>query len=154
MGLILSESSQTPALPWRTRIDSAITPVYNERMNTPEVVVQASIDAYNAHDLDGYMACFIPAATFGQLGGRILLDSREAMRGFYGQFFAERPTVHCTIRSRSTMGPFVIDLQEIGSPELAGEAQAPMQAMVISEVREGRIAKIWYAPLSGGSPAH
>ena len=123
-------------------------------MDTAEIVVQTSVDAYNAHDLDGYIACFTPAATFGQLGGRVLLDSRDAMRGFYGQFFAERPNVHCTVRSRSVMGPFVIDLQEVGSPELADEAQAPMQAMVISEVREGRIAKVWYAPLSGGSPAH
>ncbi len=133
---------------------SAFTFVYNITMNTPEIVVQTSIDAYNAHDLDNYIACFTPAATFGQLGGRILLDSREAMRGFYEQFFAERPTVHCTVRSRSVMGSFVIDLQEVGSPELAHEAQAPMQAMVISEVREGRIAKVWYSPLAGDAAAH
>jgi hypothetical protein len=41
-------------------------------MDTPESVVQASIDAYNAHDVNAYIALFTPAATFGQLGGRIL----------------------------------------------------------------------------------
>jgi hypothetical protein len=39
------------------------------------------------------------------------------------------------------MGAFVIDHQQI-----AGADQPPMQAMVLSEVREGRIVKVWYAP--------
>ena len=121
-----------------------------ERTETtsPEAVVQASIDAYNAHDLDAYIATFVPAATFGQLGGRVLLDSRDAMKGFYRQFFEARPTARCAIRQRTVMGSFVVDLQEI-----SGDDQAPMQAMVISEVEDGRIRKVWYTPLSGGEPA-
>ena len=114
---------------------------------SPETVVQRSINAYNAHDVEAYIATFTPAATFGQLGGRILLDSRDAMKGFYQQMFAARPTVRCDIRQRSVMGPFVIDLQEI-----SGEGQPGMQAMVLSEVREGRISKVWYSPLAAGSP--
>lgn len=131
-------------------------------MDTPEAVVQANIDAYNAHDLDAYIATFAPSATFGQLGGRILLDSRDAMKGFYRQFFDARPTVRCEIKQRSVMGPFVIDFQQISDPALtaAGEDTVPeskppvMEALVISEVREGRISKVWYSPLSGGPPAH
>ncbi len=118
-------------------------------MDSPEAVVQANIDAYNAHDLEAYVATYTPAATFGQLGGRVLLDSRDAMTGFYKQFFEARPTVRCEIKQRSVLGPFVIDLQEI-----SGDDQPPMQAMLIQEVREGRISKVWYAPLSGGAPAH
>ena len=115
-------------------------------MDSPEAVLQTANAAYNAHDVDAYLATFTPAATFGQLGGRILLDSRQAMQGFYQEFFATRPTVSCEIRERSIMGSYVVELQEI-----TGEGQAPMQAMVISEVQEGRIARVWYAPL-GGSP--
>jgi hypothetical protein len=110
-------------------------------MDTPESVVQASIDAYNAHDVNAYIALFTPAATFGQLGGRILLDSRDAMQGYHQQLFAARPTIRCTILERAVMGAFVIDHQQI-----AGADQPPMQAMVLSEVREGRIVKVWYAP--------
>ena len=122
-------------------------------MESPEAVVQASIDAYNAHDLEAYIATYAPAATFNQLGGRTLLDSRDAMKGFYRQFFEARPTVRCEIRQRSVMGPFVVDLQEI-SGEISGDDQPRMQAMVITEVLEGRIARVWYTPLSGGPPAH
>jgi hypothetical protein len=127
-------------------------------MDSPKTVVQANIDAYNTHDLDAYIATFTPAATFGQLGGRILLDSRDAMQGFYKQFFDARPSVHCEIKQRSVIGPFVIDLQEISDGKLSTEGQPAMQAMVISEVREGRITKIWYSPLTdmppGDRPAH
>jgi len=118
-------------------------------MNTPEAAVQATIDAYNAHDVDAYIVNFTPAASFSQLGGRILLDGRDAMRGFYRQFFEARPTVRCEIKQRSIMGSFVIDLQEI-----SGDDQPGMQAMMISEVTEGRISKVWYAPISGGPPGH
>ena len=121
-------------------------------MPTPEEVVQRSIDAYNAHDLETYIAAFTPSATFGQLGGRTLLDSRDAMRGFYRQFFEARPTVRCAIKQRTVLGPFVIDLQEISDEAVSGENQPPMQAMMISEValsgEESRIARVWYAPLS------
>lgn len=118
-----------------------------------EAAVQASIDAYNAHDVDAYIAAFTPAATFGQLGGRVLLDSRDAMRGFYEQFFTARPTVRCVIKERTVMGNFVVDLQEI-----SGDDQPPMQAMVISEIassdEQARISKVWYAPLAIAPPGH
>lgn len=118
-----------------------------------EATVQASIDAYNAHDADAYIAAFTPAATFGQLGGRVLLDSREAMRGFYQQFFTARPTVRCEIKQRTVMGAFVIDLHEI-----SGDDQPPMQAMVIAEIaasdEHGRIGKVWYAPLAASPHGH
>ncbi len=118
-------------------------------MDTPEAVLQASIEAYNAHDLDSYIACFTPAATFGHLGGRILLDSRDAMRGFYAQFFEARPTARCEIKQRIVMGSFVVDHQQISD-----ETQPPLEAMVISEVQEGRISKVWYSPLITAAPGH
>ncbi len=118
-------------------------------MQTPEETVQANIDAYNAHDVDALMATFSPAATFGQLGGRILLDGRAPMQGFYTQLFAARPTVRCQVKQRTVMGPFVVEMHEI-----SGDDQPDMQAMFISEVREGQIVKVWYSPLSGAPPAH
>lgn len=121
-----------------------------------ETMVQANIDAYNAHDLDAYLATFTPAATFGQLGGRVLLDGREAMRKFYRQFFDSRPRVQCAVKQRAVLGRFVVEVQEIYEPvtEQTVAGMPPMQAMVISEIAlsdpGGRIGKVWYAPLSVG----
>jgi hypothetical protein len=118
-------------------------------MQTPEQVAQANIDAYNAHDVAALIATFTPSATFGQLGGRILLDGRGSMQGYYTQLFAARPTVRCEVKQRTVMGPFVVELQEI-----SGDDQPGMQAMLISEVCEEKIVKVWYSPLAGGPPAH
>ncbi len=112
-------------------------------MSTPEAIVQQSIDAYNAHDLNAYLACYAPAATFGQLGGRILLDGRDALANFYSGFFATQTTVHCTILQRSAIGPFVIDHQQVQS-----EGKPPLQAMMVTEVRDNLIHSVWYAPLT------
>jgi hypothetical protein len=118
-------------------------------MQTPEEVAQANIDAYNAHDVEALIATFSPSATFGQLGGRILLDGRGSMQRYYTQLFHARPTLHCAVKQRTVMGPFVVELQEI-----SGDDQPGMQAMMISEVRDGRIVKVWYSPLVGGPPSH
>ena len=53
------------------------------------------------------------------------------------------------MKQRSVMGSWVVELQEI-----AGDDQPAMQAMVLSEVRDGRIRQVWYTPLAGGPPAH
>lgn len=118
-------------------------------MHTPEEVAQANIEAYNAHDVEALMATFSPSATFGQLGGRVLLDGRGPLRGYYTQLFQARPTLRCEVKQRSVMGPFVVELQEISSDDQPG-----IQAMLISEVRDGKIVKVWYSPLGGGAPAH
>ena len=113
-------------------------------MPTPEETVQATLDAYNAHDLEAYLALFAPEAAFGQLGGRTLLDGREAMRGFYTQMFAARPSIRCRSVERTAMGPYVVDQQEI-----SGEGGPPMEAVMIHEIRDGLVRHIWYAPLTG-----
>ena len=118
-------------------------------MQTPEEVAQANVAAYNAHDVEALIETYSPAATFGQLGGRILLDGRGPMQGYYTQLFEARPTVRCEVKQRTVMGPFVVELQEI-----SGDDQPGMQAMLLSEVRDGQIVKVWYSPLSGGHPAH
>ena len=110
-------------------------------MPSPAQVVEATVTAYNAHDLDAYLALFTPEATFGQLGGRVLLDSRESMRGFYSQFFAARPSVRCESIERAAVGPFVLDRQVV-----SGEGQPALEAVLLHEVRGGLITCIWYAP--------
>ncbi len=112
-------------------------------MPTPEETVQATLDAYNTHDPDAYLALFAPEATFGQLGGRVLLDGRESMRGFYTQFFQARPTVRCESVERAAVGPFVLDRQIV-----SGEGQPALEAVLLHEVRDGLVARIWYAPVT------
>ena len=121
-------------------------------METPEQVLEASLVAYNAHDLAAYIATFAPQATFGQLGGRTLLDGRDRMEAFFKDFFADQPSVRCEIAQRAIIGPFVVEHQVVSNPEASAQGRPPLETIVISEVRDGHIAKVWYAPVAGGPP--
>ncbi len=111
--------------------------------SSPEAVVQQSIDAYNAHDLDAYIACWAPDATLGQIGGRVLLDGRDALTNFYSGFFATQTTVRLTVKQRSVIGPFVVEHHEVQS-----EGKPPLEAMMVTEVRDNLIRAVWYSPLT------
>lgn len=69
--------------------------------------VQEQLDAYNAHDLGRFVACFAPDATFRAAdGGEI--RGHAAIRERYGPVFATaRP--HCTLVARMRTGPWTID---------------------------------------------
>jgi len=45
---------------------------------------------------------------------------REAMRGVYAQLFAQSPELHCEIRQRISVGPYVVDEEAITGLHLAG----------------------------------
>lgn len=113
---------------------------------TPEETLQANVEAYNAHDLDAFLATYAPDARFCKLDGTVLLSDRNIMGAYYKQFFEQSPNVRCEIPQRAVMGPFVIDHQRI---VLDASAETPrgMDAMVISEVRDGFIVRCTYSPL-------
>jgi hypothetical protein len=47
-------------------------------MSTPEALVQAQLDAYNAQDIEAFLACWHPDCEFVRWGGEV--DLRGAAR--------------------------------------------------------------------------
>ncbi len=80
----------------------------------PVAVVAAQVDAYNARDLDRFLKCYSPDAVIEDGSGQVL------MRGVYGQLFAQSPELHCEIRQRIRVGPYVVDEEAITGFHLAG----------------------------------
>jgi hypothetical protein len=106
-------------------------------MQTPDETAQAIIDAFDAHDVIALIATFSLAATWA--AGRAHPDGPTRFDA--GLLHAAvRGAAHGALRSkrRTIMDPFVLELQEI-----SGDDQPGMQAMLISEVCEGQIAKVW-----------
>lgn len=83
-------------------------------------VVTAQVDAYNARDLDRFLECYSPDAVIEDGSGRVLMRGRETMRGAYRQLFAQSPDLHCQIRQRICVGPYVVDEEVITGFHLAG----------------------------------
>ena len=83
-------------------------------------VIDAQVDAYNARDLERFLDHYAPDAVIEDGAGQVLMRGREAMKGLYGQLFAQSPELHCEIRQRIRVGPYVVDEEEITGFHLAG----------------------------------
>ena len=105
----------------------------------PEAVVQRQLDAYNARDLEAFMATYAPDARvhFG-LGPEAKVAGPAEMRKIYGERFSA-PGLHCHILSRMTLGAKVIDREQV-----TGIPGVPVKdAVAIYLVQGERIQEAW-----------
>jgi hypothetical protein len=108
----------------------------------PATVVQRQLDAYNARDLDGWLATYSPDAEQFVLYGERLAAGHAQIRARMADRFAE-PDFHAELVSRTVMGKHVID-EEIVSrtfPEGAGT----VELLCIYEVVDGLIQRAAFA---------
>ncbi|HEV2622657.1 MAG TPA: nuclear transport factor 2 family protein [Frateuria sp.] len=111
---------------------------------SPAQVVQAQVDAYNAHDVDALVACYADDASLEYLsGGHPPIEGRDAIRKAFGFLAGQPQAFGVQIVERIVSGPVVIDLERLhGLP--AGNRWP--DSTVVYEVRDGRIAKAWFPP--------
>ena len=113
----------------------------------PEEVVQAQVVAYNAHDADAFADCYADDARLvGLTGKRPPIEGKAAIRRAYASLFAGEPKgFGVDILKRTVSGAIVVDLERThGLP--AGK-QLP-DSFAVYEVRDGRIANVWFPPAS------
>lgn len=108
-------------------------------MTTAEEVVQRQVDAYNAHDIDAYIACYDSAAVVSRMAsGEILAMGREQIARTWGYFFSTQPDAICKILSRFAINHFVIDHEEVTG--LAD--RSVVRAAAIYEVHDNLITRV------------
>src|SRR5512144_346426 len=96
----------------------------------PEAVVQRQLDAYNARDLEGFLAGFgeevrlyRPPATDPALVGKAALGSFYATQRFC------RAGLHADVLNRMVLGNKVIDHERI-----SGVGEQPFEVVIVYEV--------------------
>lgn len=109
-----------------------------EAVETPAALVQKQLDAYNARDLDAFLAPYAADAKVYRHPSTLLLDGREAMRKSYAETFRQHPRLHCELRSRLVEGPYVVDQESV-----EGLSPSPTSVLVIYEIRRGAIQNVW-----------
>ncbi|HEU4457378.1 MAG TPA: nuclear transport factor 2 family protein [Longimicrobium sp.] len=107
-------------------------------MNDP---VQEQLDAYNAHDLPRFLACYAPDVRVEDAEGRTLSTGLEAMRQRYGAMFAAHPDLRATLNARMRAGEFVVDDEEATYGGDSGPLQT-MRVLVVYRVRDGLIVHV------------
>ena len=103
--------------------------------------VQEQLDAYNARDLERFLACYHPVAVVEDSAGARLMDGAAALRATYGALFANSPALRAEMPTRIRVGEFVIDEERVTGLNLPG-LPPEMHAAVVYRVRDGRIAHV------------
>jgi uncharacterized protein (TIGR02246 family) len=114
--------------------------------NDPEAVVQAQLDAYNAHDADMLAAIYAADAEQYQHPSTLLARGSEQIQARFSTRFAEAAP-QAKLHKRIVAGRMVIDHETVTSRTAQGSTSADIVA--IYEVRDGRIVKAWF--MSGPS---
>ncbi|QXB55292.1 nuclear transport factor 2 family protein [Aeromonas sp. FDAARGOS 1415] len=102
--------------------------------------VEVQFAAYNAHDLDAFVACFatdfrgyrMPTETPSLVG-------KEALRAFYAEHRFNKPLLKAELLSRTVMGNKVFDHEKIH-----GLSPEPIESVAVFEVEDALIKTAWF----------
>jgi len=104
----------------------------------PAEVAQSRVDACNRRDLETLISLYAPDARLYEPPDHLRDSGIKQIRQTYERRFASAPGARITVAQRMTEGPFVVD-REVE----AGTSVEPSSAIVISEIREGKIVRVW-----------
>ena len=108
---------------------------------TPEAVVQAQLEAYNARDIDAFIATYADDVKLFEFPDKLLSEGTADLRERYGKLFKDE-RLHATIVSRISMGITVIDHERVRLTLPQGPGT--IEAIAIYEVRGGKITTVWF----------
>jgi hypothetical protein len=70
--------------------------------------VETQLEAYNAHDLDRFVACHSPGVVFRDPEGNVLLRGRDEVRSQFAALFASTPSLRAVVVARLDFGSYVL----------------------------------------------
>ena len=75
--------------------------------------VEAQLAAYNARDVDAFLACYTTDCAIEDGAGKRLMTGHTDMRPCYRALFDGSPNLHCDIVNRIRIGSYVLDEESI-----------------------------------------
>ena len=105
----------------------------------PAAFAQRQLDAYNARDLERFVAEFTDDIVVFRLPGTApIIQGKQALTKYYASNRFNLPQLHAQLISRMSFGNKVID-QEL----ITGVPGAPLEVGAIYEVTAAGISKLW-----------
>ena len=106
-----------------------------------EDLAQIQLNAYNARQLEPFLAVYSPDVEVYDFPGKLLFKGRDKMRARYAGFFAKATKLHARLVGRVQQGRFVVDQEDVVTG-IPGRQQ--LRALAIYEVRGGLINRVWF----------
>jgi putative hydrolase of HD superfamily len=107
----------------------------------PSDVAQAQLDAYNARDIDAFMAFWAEDAQVFAFPSELLASGAAAIRERHVGRFKE-PNLFGRLVNRIVSGSMVVD-HEVVSRTFA-EGPGSVEVVAIYEIEAGKIRKAWF----------
>ena len=101
-------------------------------------VVQRQLEAYNAQDLDAFLATYAPDCQICDLNGAVTQNGHADIRARYAAMFAQYPENKARLVNRMTLGDVVIDHEDV----MRGPNGPRLEAIAIYTVKNGLIARV------------
>ncbi len=106
---------------------------------SPEVLVQQQLNAYNAKDLDAFLAPYSDSVELYNFPNTLIAKGKEQMRLGYVDMFKNTPDLHCEIVKHIVMGNTIIDHERI-----SGFGNNKIEAVAIYEIEKGEIVRVYF----------
>ncbi|MGB3154475.1 MAG: nuclear transport factor 2 family protein, partial [Chitinophagaceae bacterium] len=106
--------------------------------DTPEMLVQQQLNAYNAHDLEAFLAPYAEDVEIYMFPDKPEMKGKTEMRKAY-QFVTQTPGLYCRLVNRIVQGNMVIDHEEVW-----GFGDKPVHAVAMYLVEKGKIRKVYF----------
>lgn len=105
---------------------------------SPRTIVNQQLVAYNAHDIEAYMALFAADAVISDMqSGAEIARGADAIRALYTARFRDNPELRGEVFASTDLGDFAIDREQV-----LGLPTGPLHLIAIYEVREGLIRSL------------
>lgn len=103
---------------------------------SPSDIAEAQLKAYNAHDIDAFMAVFSEDVALWNLGDSTFWASGAAqVRTTYAKLFASSPDLHSEVLSRTVIGNKVLDYERI----TGRKGSDVLFLIMVYEIKDGKI---------------
>ncbi len=108
-------------------------------MKSATELVEAQFAAYNARDLDRFMANFSDSVKVYRMATmELALDGKEAMASFYASERFSHPALRAELVARFVLGNKVFDRERIH-----GMTDVPLEVVAVFEIQDGLIQTMW-----------
>lgn len=107
-------------------------------VTNPLVLAQQQLNAYNAHDLEAFLAPYADDVEIYNFPGELVTKGKEQMRQRYA-FLNNAPGLYCKLLNRIVQGNMVIDHEEIWN-----DGKIRFNGIAIYVIENGRISKVYF----------
>ncbi|HEV3410202.1 MAG TPA: nuclear transport factor 2 family protein, partial [Chthoniobacterales bacterium] len=108
---------------------------------SPEALVQAQLEAYNARDLEAFAATYSENAELIELPDTVIARGAAELRERYAKVFADE-TLHAQVVNRIVVGNTVVDHERVS--RTFAEGRGTLEAIAMYVVENGKITRVWF----------